>query len=597
MTEKTKKTSYLYQFRWSIAILLGITLLVHGSTLFSQCFGVDTELYIDGITNSDLIGRPALSWLSSFLQESWYNPYYIQALTLIFMAFTPVAFGYVFHKSSPAMPGRMENAALLLLGSSFIVSPFWTAQIYFTFQGGLVLLGCILLAFAMYLAEQARCDLKKKWFFLFISVAFLQIAFSCYQVLAFVYVAAVAAFFLVTDIKKSFRSQMSASTEKSVLTKKQAPKENVSSKHLKASHLEDSFKAQLSFIGFHILVFLIGLAAHWIIAKLFYMGAGDYLGDQIAWTSMGKRQVLSQCLAEIKNSLKSTAPYYTGVYGLFCVLFLAVMAIYVHWQKERTALTKAVNLLSSLFLAGSPYLLILVYGGRVWDRMQLVLPLAQGCMLYLSILLLSLLWPDKILVFPRRQNEGTAVFVKSCIFPCLLSLFLLCSVLKDAAVNFTYCARFYYTNDWIFDYDTRMAQKIYEDLRTVRAENGLEDGYDNILFLGYPDVPYNAVCMKGDIIGSSLFQYGYEQKGPVRVRIEKFMKNIGYPLPTYYAEGEIAAFHYYFDDVFGETVDAMPSYPQTGYLQYLSDSETGLNYLVIKLGGDWRSCLDPAAVE
>lgn len=118
------------------------------------------------------------------------------------------------------------------------------------------------------------------------------------------------------------------------------------------------------------------------------------------------------------------------------------------------------------------------------------------------------------------------------------------------AVNFTYCARFYYTNDWIFDYDTRMAQKIYEDLRTVRAENGLEDGYDNILFLGYPDVPYNAVCMKGDIIGSSLFQYGYEQKGPVRVRIEKFMKNIGYPLPTYYAEGEIAAFHYYFDDVF-----------------------------------------------
>lgn len=125
--------------------------------------------------------------------------------------------------------------------------------------------------------------LKKKWFFLFISVAFLQIAFSCYQVLAFVYVAAVAAFFLVTDIRKSFHSQTSASPEKSVLTKKQASKENVSSKHLKASHLEDSFKAQLSFIGFHILVFLIGLAAHWIIAKLFYMSAGDYLGDQIAW--------------------------------------------------------------------------------------------------------------------------------------------------------------------------------------------------------------------------------------------------------------------------------------------------------------------------
>ena len=60
---------------------------------------------------------------------------------------------------------------------------------------------------------------------------------------------------------------------------------------------------------------------------------------------------------------------------------------------------------------------------------------------------------------------------------------------------------------------------------------------------------------------------------------------------------KIDDFHYYFDDVFGETVDAMPSYPQTDYMQYLSDSETGLNYLVIKLGGDWRNCLDPAAVE
>ena len=32
----------------------------------------------------------------------------------------------------------------------------------------------------------------------------------------------------------------------------------------------------------------------------------------------------------------------------------------------------------------------------------------------------------------------------------------------------------------------------------------------------------------------------------------------------------------------------MPSYPVPGYIQYLSNDELGLEYVIIKLGESWR---------
>lgn len=51
---------YLYQVRWTILCIAAVTFLTHGSILFSQRFGIDTDIIINGDHNFTMIGRPGL---------------------------------------------------------------------------------------------------------------------------------------------------------------------------------------------------------------------------------------------------------------------------------------------------------------------------------------------------------------------------------------------------------------------------------------------------------------------------------------------------------------------------------------------------------
>ena len=66
------------------------------------------------------------------------------------------------------------------------------------------------------------------------------------------------------------------------------------------------------------------------------------------------------------------------------------------------------------------------------------------------------------------------------------------------------------------------------------------------------------------------------------------MRNLGYPIEISFSEGEAAAFYAYFDEYFGAEVDAMPCYPDPGYIKCVWDEETGMEYVAVKLGADWR---------
>ena len=75
---------YLYRTRWAIVLAGVIAFMAHGSVLFSQRFGFDTDAIMNGMHNFDQIGRYGLVWLAQFLGLSWFNLYYAQVLALLF---------------------------------------------------------------------------------------------------------------------------------------------------------------------------------------------------------------------------------------------------------------------------------------------------------------------------------------------------------------------------------------------------------------------------------------------------------------------------------------------------------------------------------
>lgn len=425
-------------------------------------------------------------------------------------------------------------------------------QVYFLNQSAQVLLACVILAVSIYLAENGRKDIRHKWYLLLLSVLLMQAAFACYQILIVVYVTGVAAVFLISSVKE-----------------------------------ERTLKQQLKWIGFHAGAFSVGFIIYYVISQLFYMGGSGYLENQIAWSQTGIREGLRRCFQAIMESLGNKPPFYTGFYGIVSLMLL-ILTIYR--MLSRTSGRDGCDiggifaagsrkssiimyLLAEMFLIISPYIFIIYYGGKIPARVQLVMPFSQGCMLYLIVIL----FPDPA-VYKTRMRKMAAQGI------ILLFALVFC---KEVTTKLNYCNRLYYTYDWVFQYDAKIAEKLYFDIEKARAAYGLDDSFDEVLFLGYPDIPYNSTCLKDDAMGASFFRYDIEHM-PYRSRIVTLMRNLGYPEACYYIDGQIAAYFVYFEDYFGERADAMPSYPDEGYIQFLRDDTIGLEYLVVKLGYVWR---------
>lgn len=176
-------------------VLLAVAaLMTHGSILFSQRIGIDTEYIISGNHNFDLLGRQGLIWLADILEIDWFNPYLVQVLTVVFMVLAPVFFGFLFYRYSEQK--SLLNVTLIVMGVSYIVSPFWAAQLYFLNQSAQVTFSCVLTAVAILAAEEGRKALRTKWYWVLFSVILMQFIFSSYQILIMIYVAGVTMVFL-----------------------------------------------------------------------------------------------------------------------------------------------------------------------------------------------------------------------------------------------------------------------------------------------------------------------------------------------------------------------------------------------------------------
>ena len=527
---------YLFKVRWTVIGIAAIAFITHGAVLFSQSFGIDTDFMINGEHNFDRLGRQGLIWIAKLLDLDWFNLYYAQVLAFTFMIFAPVSFGFLLHWMGD---GSRAGLSLLALSVSFVVSPFWVTQVYFLNQSPQILSACIMIAVSIFLAEYARTDIKRRWYCVLLALLLIQAAFACYQILVMVYITGVTAVFLVSALKE-----------------------------------ERTVKKQLGWIGYHAVVFCIGFGIYLIISRLFFLDAGAYLEDQIAWPVVGLAEGLKQCFMAAGDTLKNNPPYYTGMYGVFSVSLLILTIYRMMTNRKRGAGNRVLFLLAELFLIISPYVFIFFYGRKIPDRIQLVMPLGQGCILYLTVLM----FPWEILKGTKRQS----ILAKCAI------LLLTAAFYKDTVSHLNYCSRFYYTYEWVFQHDVSIAENLYMDIKEAKNSYGLGDSYDKLLFLGYPDIPYNLICYSKAVMGSSFFQYDIIETLPYRNRILSLMRGLGYPEECNFSEEEIRAYHTYFEERFGSRVDAMSCYPDGDYIQYLKDDETGLEYLVVKLGKMWR---------
>lgn len=540
----------------AVIILAAAMMMAHGSILFTDRIGVDTEFMMYGNQVFDQVGRQGLVWLADILELEWFNPYLVQVLVFVFMVLTPVLFGFLFHRC--AGQEKLLNTTLIVLGICWIVSPFWTAQIYFFNQSAQITCSCALTALAILSAEEGRRTLGTfKTVYILFSIFLMQFIFSSYQILTMIYVAGVVMVFLCSSLK-----------EKRSLT------------------------CQLRWILFHAGVFLAGFAAYLLIAKTFFytdMGI-TYQSGQIKWNE-GFQTGLHNCISAILSTLRSNPPFYTGWYGIFgLILLVAVIykAVRNSWFREKKA-SLVIPFLAVLFLIATPYVFIVFYGGQLPGRVQLVLPFSQGCMLYLSVMIL---FGEKEPAVEKNHPVYRKWMRKA------VAVILTAAVLKNMLTDMGYCNRLYYTDEWRYQYDRQIAHDIYMELRNYMAENSYDQSlYEKLIFLGYPLISYNEVAIKEDVVGNSLFVYDIGADDTSRTRITYFMKAMGYPIEPdpWFSEGARAAYYVYFEDYFGERVDAMPSFPEHGYIQYLESEEIGLQYLIVKLGPYWRSAIENPA--
>ena len=348
----THVKDYLYKTRWTIVLITFITFIAHGSILFSQRFGIDTDIIMQGMHPFNKNGRPALIWISNLLEFDWFNLYHVQALTIIFMIFAPISFGYLFYRIGSQE--KFTNITLLVLALAFIISPFWVTQIYFMNQCAQVLLAYTLTAISILCAEEARKDFRGKWYCFLIALVLMQFTFGSYQVLTVVYIAVVAASYLILFFKE-----------------------------------KETLKKQLQWIGYHAGTFLVGFIIYMITYKVFFSDLDGYLQGHINWEDSGIVDGILYCLYAIRDSLQCHAPYYTGFYGFFILLFLVITILQLRRTQKGQRLTAILYIAVELFLIITPYIFIFIQGGQISDRLQLILPLSQGCILYLTTLFLS----------------------------------------------------------------------------------------------------------------------------------------------------------------------------------------------------------------
>ena len=522
--------------------------ICHGAMLFSDVIGLDMDLMIKDIELYGGQGRQGILWIRNILQIAKCNLYLTESLTFLFLILSAVAVLFFLHIFSEQEKEKPIVGALFML--IWIVSPFWTVQLYFLSQSVPVLVATILIPVAVLLVQLTYENFKKRWWMAVCAVALMQLIFSTYQIEILLYVLLVVVALYLLTANNSFK-----------------------------------FIDVLKWVLFQAAVFFVGFVIYRVIYKLFFNEFDDYLSGQIMWAVYGTKNSVKNILRVVRDSIKG-GDFYNITYVPVCLLLFATSLINMS-AKKRTNAEKIIRALMLIVIFAVPYTFVILCGVDVVPRMKYLFAIVEAICIYLLASEFISLWREGIIT-KKKVTRVIAIAMTA-----ILCLFFA----KDIINNADYSNRLYYTEKFVYEHDKEIARKIQNDLKDYIRSEGLsnEQSYNRLVFLGTVPTQLNEICVtdNGAAMGVSFWVWGANYSF-VRDRIYKFMDCCGYSIghEAMYSEGAELFYHLSFADFYGEEVESMPSYPTEGYIKNIYDEELNVNFLVVKLGRDWRREID-----
>lgn len=512
MTEIANSFSqYIRRNKFTILLLSAFIFLLHGSKLYSASFGIDTEKILS--SPEDLyaswygIGRYGLTVLKMLGAQMNFNPFLAGIMTLLFLDFAMIAFGFLFTYVHGSTGPRADAVSLFVFGAAVTAHPIITEQLYFSLQGVEVTLSFVFCAVSLLFAHE-WCRLGSRLYFV-CAVALLPLIFSVYQSFVPLYIFGVVA---LCCLNLPFSPEAAGPA------------------------------AYFKYIGKHIIVFLTGFFLNQIIITLFFPQS-DYLANQMQWDINNMGDGIRRILAHIFSVLLGRGTFYSASFLLIAILLLVLWSLGFVWHKKPGSGVLNLFLLGALYLG--PFYLTIVLGEQPVVRAQLVLPFATGFMLYLiCVLLYSNADRDKQTV----NTSGKLAF----------SILALSCIWQEADVS----GRLYFTDTVRFQQDASLAENIEQDIAKLTNEANYQG---TVVFIGESPATYSSSYVTGDVMGQSFFAWDTDVE-PLNFwssgRIVDFMNCMGsnYQAPTQKEAADATA-----------RAANMPSYPEEGSIIMQND--------------------------
>ncbi len=337
-----------------IIITMFIIFLTHGSNLFYNNLGIDTQVFVEKPAfeyNWLGIGRYGLLLEKNLLGLSEYCPYFAGIIFIFFLVISNIILYYSFYKLSNKELGLL-NLCIPIIA---FTHPVFVEQFVYMLQ-------CAEISFAISLTALSTLFIftwikEKKLMYAILGIIGLVICFATYQSFVALYIAfCIFAFIMMFEDEKNN---------------------------------EKNFKTVIKLI----ISFIISLAIYKISIKLL-PSYSAYIDDSFFWGKYPIRAILENIINYIKEVFLGTGIYFNKGYFIGALLFGIVSIYEIFRNKNSLKLSeKVLYILSIIAFMGTPFYMIIAIGHSPFIRTQFILPFTEAFMfMYASYYLFENKW-------------------------------------------------------------------------------------------------------------------------------------------------------------------------------------------------------------
>lgn len=228
-------------------------------------------------------------------------------------------------------------------------------------------------------------------------------------------------------------------------------------------------------IAWQVGLFIIAMAVNAAITKIFFSGSG-YLDNQVVWGNISVKQGIRNIFTHIVKAVLGDGGIYTKFFGVLS--FIIIILLLCDAIRANNKPLRWIYFLAGIGLQICPFLLTFYMGVAPVYRSQLVYPFVIACN---AMILLGCNWKRRWIQY----------------FGILLVALTFCN-----QVNST--TRFIYTDEIRTQEDIRLASAIEQRISEVSPQQ------KNIAFVGTYSNKLNGACIRGELIGMSVFNVNSE---------------------------------------------------------------------------------------